>query len=560
MEKWFPERVDMKKVLLLFGILIILCFMCSCENNNQGTSLSENQTDKDVSSIVPESEDISDEFLAKRYPGKQILHWVYGEENRLTKDEINIFEEKYGTHRITSKQIIMLNDYLVSLGKDYVINYQRMGCGEEYIDEVKAMIKTGEAPDFITAMPFRDSEAELYCRIMKFDFINEGLLEELTPYLEKELQSYKNSVPENIYKLSKVNNKFYGFDTNILDIEENVCWYVNAELAEKYNIDINSIGQMDYEDWIPYFQKVYAGEKKEGTENLKMIADYAAPIVENSALGYVGEFNGLNYITTDVFGINSLEGKIESYYAKDEVKKSYRAYSEYYNNGYFKYLNPSRKNEDTIDTGNCFIFLDRDMSEEDKTKEAQIIYPKVKKLKKISYCRKVYDGGIKDSGVTGICSASEHKDMAMDALNIIYSDEIAANITKYPQYNVGDDDFTISESDMIISQYENYAGPSNLLTNPFVATNYAEYANEKDMAEKINSVTISDKFAGKIYNYTKVKKQIRNIQKIEKKYIDTSDELKGNFLKGDFEVTWAHFLDELGNAGIDKVIKYLNEQ
>jgi ABC-type glycerol-3-phosphate transport system substrate-binding protein len=144
------------------------------------------------------------------------------------------------------------------------------------------MAKNGNAPDIITAAPFFDANKDIKYRILKYDFISEGLLEELTPYLKNELKEYRNSVPENVYKLSKVNGKFYGYDGNISNessVLEKMYWYVNVDLAKKYDIDVDKMEQMGYEDWLPYLEKVYEGEKKSGTKNLKLIADYATPVL-----------------------------------------------------------------------------------------------------------------------------------------------------------------------------------------------------------------------------------------------------------------------------------------
>jgi hypothetical protein len=112
---------------------------------------------------------------------------------------------------------------------------------------------------------------------------------------------------------------------------------------------------------------------------------------------------------------------------------------------------------------------------------------------------------------------------------------------------------------MNISDYNNYAGPSNLLTNPFVAIQYAEYDTEH-IIKSIENVSINDEFAGKIFDYTKIKKEVKNIIKIEEKYFGDSDICDGDIVKGDFEKSWSSLLKSLDEAEIEKTIKYLNTQ
>ena len=66
-------------------------------------------------------------------------------------------------------------------------------------------------------------------------------------------------------------------------------------------------------------------------------------------------------------------------------------------------------------------------------------------------------------------------------------------------------------------------------------------------------------YIGKYYDFKPVKKEVKNILEIEKKYTDME---KGILFseKEEFEQLWEKFLNELDNAGMDKVLEYLNRK
>ena len=66
-----------------------------------------------------------------------------------------------------------------------------------------------------------------------------------------------------------------------------------------------------------------------------------------------------------------------------------------------------------------------------------------------------------------------------------------------------------------------------------------------------------------IYDQIPVKKEVKKIMSLEKKYLGESfnyagSDYKGKIFTGDFETEYNNFLKELDNAGIDKVLEYLN--
>ena len=223
MIKWlhFKKGKVMKKRILCLMVAMSLCINVGCTRKN-----TENKVNKNENKIekISEKEDISDEYLKKRYPGKKIVHWLYSDSMEFTKSEIE-YGFKYGQHAVTNEQVIRLNDYIVSKGKDFVINYKNVGKGSNYLTKVKQMIKDNNSPDVLTVWPYIN-ENVVDVDKLKYDFISENLLIELTPYLGKNLKEYKQSFPNNVYKMSRVNGKFYGIG-HTFSCGEKWDWYVN---------------------------------------------------------------------------------------------------------------------------------------------------------------------------------------------------------------------------------------------------------------------------------------------------------------------------------------------
>ncbi|MFQ9514454.1 MAG: hypothetical protein ACLRZ9_01365 [Eubacterium sp.] len=558
-----------KKIITWITVLVLIATGCNKVNNSLPSSEKVSQNESNPESQVSENIDINKEFLSKRYPGKKVLTWVYGETWAYTQEEMNTYGSKSGTKYMTNDQIIRLNDNLASKGKDYVINYIRLGGGEEYINEVKKMVAEGNAPDFITAEMFYDQTAEVFSRIMEYDFIAEGLLEDLEKYLDSGLKDYKKSVSQNVLEVSKINNHFYGINGNLHDVPYQLNWYVNVDIAEKYGINLDSMDEMDLQDWEKYCDIVYEGEKKAGTRNFKILDGNKGIQTETtSTVGYIGDLGGNNYFETHVFGIGLNGNKIINYYKDPGVKQEYKTYSEYLQKGYLNYLNPSDQDEESIYTGNLFLYPHADCtvtksSNENVLEEINIQYSQVKKIKKIKWKEdNISEWRLNYPGVSGICSASDNKERAVDALNIIYSDKEIANIISNPFYETGSG--ILKTTNQIKEFYDqnngDFESSHGMLTNSFLADSIVgNDINDGNTAkELIDSVNINEKFAGKLYDYTPIKKEVRKLKKIEKKYVGLG--AGGKLKEKNFEKIWKEFLSELDKAGMEKALRYLNEQ
>ena len=545
----------MKKRILCLMVAMSLCINVGCTRKN-----TENKVNKNENKIekISEKEDISDEYLKKRYPGKKIVHWLYSDIIEFTKSEIE-YGFKYGQHAVTNEQVIRLNDYIVSKGKDFVINYKNVGKGCNYLTKVKQMIKDNNSPDVLTIDSYMKENVVDVLNI-KYDFIKEGLLEELTPYLSGQLKEYKKAFPENIYKMSHINGKFYGMENAFISsgtFGNKYAWYVNEDLAKKYCINVDDMKQMDYEDWKSYLEKVYNGEKNKKNNNLRMISYVESPIFSDYITGYVGTLCGKNLKSIPILQYDAKERKIVNCLNNEKAKKEIKAFTDYKKSKYFSYINKSIKEKDMLSkniflTAVCEGIDSGGSSYRHAVDDIKDEYSQVKKMKRINWQTVTKYGTDKQLGVTGICTSSKNKEAAMEALNFIYSDSDASNIVVDPEYRV---EKKQKSQELFIRGYENYCGCSSNMYNDLKTFPKDVY---KEKIKEINSYKVDDKIAGRIFDFTKIEKQINDIMKIEEKYCDKWK--KSPLVKGNFETEWNNFMKELDNAGMEQVLKELNKQ
>ena len=357
----------MKKIITILTIICIFLTGCNNNSSNKDNSIQiptnqNNETTKETEVAEEISEvKIDEEYLNKRYPGKKILTWVYGEGTWLDK-ETKEYGYKYGRTRLTNLQTVRLNDYLVSKGMDSVICFKKLGQGDKYLKKVDEMIEEGNAPDFIYGNIYYGKPSQKpNMRVMTYDFVGRDLLLDLTPYMDNELKEFSEAFPENDYITSKINGKLYGIDSNFVTTYQ-YNWYVNTDLAKEYGIDVENMSDMSLNDWAPYFKKVYDGEMKKETKNLKMIDHIWDVIDVRFAKGYIGKLNGLNYEQNVGIGIDNDENKVINYYADEKVKESYRTMAQYINNGYYKFMNMPKEKQKHNTSGNCFLMYDVDVT------------------------------------------------------------------------------------------------------------------------------------------------------------------------------------------------------
>lgn len=133
-----------------------------------------------------------------------------------------------------------VNEYLSSLGKDYVVYFERIQAdkGNYYIDSVKKRIADGYAVDILSTgsyFPADEGFTNPYHR-----YVLEDMFLPLDEYLsDTELgQKLYNQMPTGYWKSLSVNDKIYGVSVQGM-LSEKQGYLANKKLAKKYNWDIN---------------------------------------------------------------------------------------------------------------------------------------------------------------------------------------------------------------------------------------------------------------------------------------------------------------------------------
>lgn len=157
---------------------------------------------------------LSYEEVCEMYPDKTVLTWL-----------ISYVDHTYATRRTQE-----INDYLVSLGKDYVVYF------EPYIDNKY------RDPHYVIIQD-RINNGEKFDIIFEFsDFLGHaGLTIPLDDYLQNtEIgQELLELMPENYWRASTNNDGIYGLGNASFVIGHTLLCFYNAELVDKYGYDIN---------------------------------------------------------------------------------------------------------------------------------------------------------------------------------------------------------------------------------------------------------------------------------------------------------------------------------
>ena len=564
-----------KKMIIKLSILLSMIILCSCTKKEESmfpnaNNIKETQINKAKSYKVSEDITIDKKYLEKKYPGKTVLTWVYTESENMSKKERKEFNEPLGIKYMTNNQVIKLNNYLVSKGKDYVICFRKIGTGKNYAGDIEKLDKEGEGPDFIYARWYLDEKSKTYTSNLTYDLIGKDMFEELSQYRKSDLKNYFSTLSENAIKLSSVNGNYYGYNKGISSLVINQGWYVNSDLAKKYDVDLNKFESGGYDLWLDACNKVYKGEKQKGSTNFLLCEGGGLkPINESSIVGYINQMDKNGSANISAFGI-SIDGKqIENYYKSLDVKKSLKEIVSYVKKGYFEYLNE----DETNNTVNANVFISNIYYETVKGKDGEAnweAFPKVKNMEQYKWGD--YSVNPQDlidyNSINGIYKKSVNKKIALAAYDFINSDVEASNIIKFPEYDGSGKDYNITEAEYIefYDKDENkgkVGQGGNCFVNPFVANPFAGDNSIEKMKKNIENLKFNKKFVDRYYDFNPVKKEVKKIKSLEKKYLGNSfnyegSDYKGKIFTGDFEKEYNNFLKELDKAGIERVLEYLN--
>ena len=543
------------KYITFICLIFILCLCCSCNNKE---NIRINTVDKKKQDVISEDITIDKAYLNKRYPNKTVLTWVYHEKEYMSDKERELYKHPLGMRYLTNRQIISLNDNLNKQGKSYVVCFKKLNGGKKFAKEIKEMIAKGESVDFISSENYEGKDNKTF--LVPFNLIYNGLLENLLTH-KKELGDYFNTLPEKGIELSLINGKFYGYNISISSQNIMKNWYVNTELAKKYNIKISKKSKDNYKKWYDNCKKVYEGEKREKSENFLTLTSLDEPIKESHIIGTYGKGKGQSNVNIKAFAVEN-SGKVENYYKFKDVKNEYYNLYKYNRAGFFNVLNKTKNRK------KANIFIDNETYDTvgDKDEVDWEQYPQVHKMKKIQWGTPMVEQEdlMFFCSINSVCSKSKNKKIALEAYDFINSNTEASNIILYPEYDGTGKKYSITENEYYDfysreENYSNFEARSQKMINPFVTNSFADRKTIEEYKENINLLKYNKNYIGKYYDFKPVKKEVENILEIEKKYTDME---KGILFseKEEFEQLWEKFLNELDNAGMDKVLEYLNRK
>lgn len=431
----------MKKIFcIMLSILLIAPFSACKSDKDNMDSISQN-TDKTLindTSNLGETEELSQyeinfpsyKEVAEQYPDKTILVWTIQE---------TLYEKHY------SFRTREINEYLNSIDCDYVLCFEPLSYEitqaypDAYVREVEELISSGYQIDIISPMNYGE-------------FVYAGLYTPLDEFfLTEDGAKLYSLMPEKFWESLRINGSIYGINTTALyTLSLDWGYYVNAELAQKYNYDVtksvldqldilqavkenekntdvfstnlyisNIIHSTDVKEIVP---GIYWNEETHSAECVLDNSEYIEKLHLYDTLNSLNLLNDMNRMTSDSFFI-----------MQDNVVGGYK-----YN--------------DTIE----LIYNGNEVN----------AIPVFNVKTSIRNC----------PAATGICSYSENKEKAFKLISLIYTDPILNNILTY---GIEGEDFNC-DNDTV-----------DTVVNPF---NTIRFANDLICYNRNNSTLTADRY------------------------------------------------------------------
>lgn len=326
--------------------------------------------------------------VQEKYPDKTVLVW----------------QLEMGTADVRTEQV---NEYLVSLGKDYVVCFEPMVphfANEEgltHFEGVKSKLQNGGQIDILyTAYTVSGKETGTPYK----NFHGEDLLISLDRYLESTDigRSLYSLIPEKMWQASRINGEIFGIAnyTQFFNNNVNSYYLYNSSLVDKYGYNI--------------------------TASMESQLDIVAEIVrQEDVYAYLGSLNDFAHI--------SLWGA-DNYLVLSEDKTKYVSIleDECYLENLKTFFELSKSGYVTQNISKRVLRSDLITPE---FLNAEWLYTVDGTNYYISINKKA-DSTIKMPGtVTGICTYSKHQDDAFDLLALSLTDEYLNNLLTYGTEN-----------------------------------------------------------------------------------------------------------------------------
>lgn len=519
----------MKKAAAVFGALITVLSLSACETENKSGSPSLDSADESKTSTSPA--DFTDAYentfpqieinfpsceeVQSEYPDKTVIVWLI---------------QETGWDRNYPFRTREVNEYLDLQGCDFAVCFRPIRANQSedqtdfYTAYVEEMVSGGDQVDIInTSFTYlEEGSNNAYHK-----FVQRGLFEPLDKYFESESgQSLYALMPENHWEGLRVNGEIYGVDGRMTTISQDYGYYINAELAEKYEYDTSAA----IEDQLDILKEIK--EKEEncdvfafGSNKLERPTLY---LTDKKEITYAVCWNYETHSAQCVFDVPEVIGRLRLF---DMMKKN------------------SLLTDINFSHGNNFFILQGNKSggntlyNSSETVEIEYFDNTVKAVPVFTAPASIVNCNM----ATGICSSSDNKDKAFELLVLTQTDPYLNNLLTYglegTDYNVIKNTADTVINSINLDRFPNYMiCYSNNLT--------AAVPNEYESIYK-NAVVHDD------LDFT------FNGKTLTKEILDTSAIMTGFSLPADdksLDDALAELKDRLENAGLQKIIDECNRQ
>lgn len=552
------------KILLLSSAIIL----SGCNNNNtEKDSVRDflNEAQKEVKETVTDTKEevstvnnnkdeqsrLSKEFLEERYPGKTILSYMYAEP-QAWNDNVE--------HRYSDEQMVAVNDYLVENGADYVIYFMPVTLENMTLEYVLDVINGDNPPDIITSVGCNDV-TDNSSQKMVFN----GIYEDLDKYSNTDAyQKLIKAYPSGLYNLSLYNGTFYGFKTNVFSSETNYYIY-NKDVADKYGIKKSDVEGKSLSDIIPVLNKLKGWESDyKYSITTSYLNQYELNFIEPNF--YFDNYDSAPVFWLECVGVdaNTNDENVITITDSKKVRKDYEALYEMYQQGYscINGIKDKKYYYSTTDilgdvTVNSFLESSCMTTAGKKTMDFHTRWDASQNMEAVPMIKRYTTDIGGWSTINGVCSKSNNKEKALEAMATICSDkmlsEIMVNGTESAGYEVKS--YTPKITDLYTSD-----GAGNMANQYLI--NDTDDKDRQLAKESMKDAKIDIGIEGYYFDLSAYKEKVVAIRKIEREFLGEVNDVPKLFSDeyGSFEEAWNDFDRKLKEAGADEIVSEINKQ
>lgn len=554
------RRKCLKILLLSSAIILSGCNNNNTENDSARDFLNATQKEtvisaKEETSLQNENADehieLSKEFLEERYPDKTILSYMYAEPQ--------VWNGK-AEHRYSDEQMVAVNDYLVENGADYVIYFMPVALENMTLEYVLDVINGDNPPDIITSVGCNDV-TDNSSQKMVFN----GIYEDLDKYSNTDAyQKLIKAYPSGLYNLSLYNGTFYGFKTNVFSSETNYYIY-NKDVADKYGIKKSDVEGKSLSDIIPVLNKLKGWESDyKYSITTSYLNQYELNFIEPNF--YFDNYDSAPVFWLECVGVdaNTNDENVITITDSKKVRKDYEALYEMYQQGYscINGIKDKKYYYSTTDilgdvTVNSFLESSCMTTAGKKTMDFHTRWDASQNMEAVPMIKRYTTDIGGWSTINGVCSKSNNKEKALEAMATICSDkmlsEIMVNGTESAGYEVKS--YTPKITDLYTSD-----GAGNMANQYLI--NDTDDKDRQLAKESMKDAKIDIGIEGYYFDLSAYKEKVVAIRKIEREFLGEVNDVPKLFSDeyGSFEEAWNDFDRKLKEAGADEIVSEINKQ